>query len=251
MPKVEFKIMSLEDNVRFIKEIYYSDDNILDIYKYTISLFPELSDIPKNAPKKDIDSKIEAVVTKRYNDRKEMIEDDILRYQKLWEPYNDNFFDALANYLNIKWPTNHDTIIADVGIIPVCPRYLEDFRFSIHDGMKDDLLIETCAHELCHFLWFEKWKEIYPLTKNEEFESPNIVWEYSEMVVDPILNSKIISKVLNRNTRYAYDYFYNIKDGNQMMMDKLFDIYNNDIDIEHKIIRGFEYISNLKKVSKN
>ena len=36
-----------------------------------------------------------------------------------------------------------------------------------------------------------------------------------------------------------------------MMMDKLFDIYNNDIDIEHKIIRGFEYISNLKKVSKN
>ena len=162
MPKVEFKIMSLEDNINFIKEIYYSDDNILDIYKYTISLFPDLSDIPKNASKKDIDSKIEAVVTKRYNDRKEMIEDDILRYQKLWEPYNDKFFDALANYLNIKWPTNHDTIIADVGIIPVCPRYLKDFRFSIHDGMKDDLLIETCAHELCHFLWFEKWKEIYP-----------------------------------------------------------------------------------------
>ena len=162
--------------------------------------------------------------------------------------YNDSFFDKLTTYLDCSWPVEHNIIHVTVGIIPVCPRYLDDFSFSVHDGLNDDQLIETCAHELCHFLWFKKWKELYPDCPREEYESPSIVWEYSEMVVDPILNSSKISRVFNnKKTRYCYDYFYNIYDKDELLMNKLTKIYNeNDISIERKIEKGYKYIKSFK-----
>ena len=67
MPKVIFKKMSLEDNINFIKEIINDKDSILDIYTYTINLFPELKDISLDDSKEAIDKKIRDVVTKQYN----------------------------------------------------------------------------------------------------------------------------------------------------------------------------------------
>lgn len=251
MPKVVFEKMSLEDNINFVKEILNDKDGILDTHTYTINLFPELQEISLDSPQEIIDKKISEIVTKYYNNY-DKFEDDINRYSNVWEKYNDSFFDKLTNYLNTSWPVEHNIIHVTVGIIPVCPRYLDNSSFSVHVGISNDQLIETCAHELCHFLWFKKWKELYPNSNPEDFESPHIIWEYSEMVVDPILNSKIMTSVLKRNSRYSYDSFYEIYDEKEKMMDKLFNIYNQDIDIEHKISEGFDYISTLitsKKVS--
>ena len=108
--------------------------------------------------------------------------------------------------------------------------------------MTDEQLVETCAHELCHFLWFEKWKEIFPGYNKEEFNSPSIIWEYSEMVVDPILNSSEFAKLFNKKARYAYDSFYE----NEGFMEGLFEIYDQNIPIEEKIKKGFEYVKNYK-----
>ena len=64
------------------------------------------------------------------------------------------------------------------------------------------------------------------------------------MVTDPILNNKPFSNIFNfRET--GYDSFYQIYDGNVLVMDKLRKIYENDIPIEEKIEEGYEY---LKKV---
>ncbi len=49
-------------------------------------------------------------------------------------------------------------------------------------------------HELCHFLFFEKCKEIYPNWKYEDFDSPSLLWYLSEIIIDPILNSEGIQK---------------------------------------------------------
>ena len=63
------------------------------------------------------------------------------------------------------------------------------------------------------------------------------------MVVDPILNSSEISSVFEgKNARYSYDYFYE-KDDYKIVMDELFDIYNEDISIEEKIVKGYDYIT--------
>lgn len=126
------------------------------------------------------------------------------------------------------FPNNIKEINASVGLIPVFPRYLDDFSFSISTGVDDWKLIETVAHETLHFLWFEKWKKMYPETPRRRFDSPYLEWKYSEMVTDPILNNKPFNELF---------------DNDDLVMDKLRKIYSTDDSIEDKIENGFVYIN--------
>lgn len=240
MVKVIFKKMDLQDNIDLVKMSYYDDGEILNVHERTINLFPRLKDINKNCKKEDIDRLIEKVVTEEYTKNEDLLTKYVANYQKLWDKYNDKFLKILSKYLNVSLP-NKD-IVATVGFIPICPRYLDKFSFSVHDSIPDDFLIETCAHEICHFLWFKKWKKLYPNYNIDDFESPNKIWEYSEMIVDPILNSDECVSLFGKKTRYAYDYFYD----QEGLMDNLFNIYSQEIPIEDKIKKGYEYIRKRK-----
>lgn len=61
-------------------------------------------------------------------------------------------------------------------------------------------------------------------------------WVYSEMVVDPILNS-IFDEKLSVPFK-AYDSFYDYQYQGRNVMDVLKDIYYDNNPIEEKIIRG-------------
>lgn len=175
---------------------------------------------------------------------KKRIIDEIERYNSLWEKYNDKYFETLSLYLNVKWPNNITEIIAKVGLLPVCPRYLDNFSFSIDIDCNDITLLEICAHETLHFLWFEKWKQIHPETPRQEYDSPYLVWQYSEMVTDPILNNKPFSEMFDFD-EHGYDSFYEICDSECKVMDNLRNIYSKSITIEEKINQGFEYVSRV------
>ena len=129
-------------------------------------------------------------------------------------------------------------------MIPVFPRYLDYFGFSIGIKIDDFGIKKISAHETLHFLWFEKWKELYPDCKRREFDSPYTPWLYSEMVTDPILNSDKIKRILKIDEK-SYSSFYNIKDGNDYMMDNLKKIYNSNLNINEKINQGYEYIKTI------
>ena len=247
MPKIEFKPMSLEDNIEIVRWCYKdkNEDKLLDTHRFCLNLFPELKDIPDSFSEEEVDKYIGKVVSKYYNERLDIINESIKRYNDVWKKYNDDFFKELCSYLEIDWPEDKEIIEATIGIIPVSPRNIDEFSFSTHENITDNQLIETCAHECCHFLWFEKWKELYPDYKTEDFEAPSNIWEYSEMIVDPILNSDKIAKVFNKKTRYAYDSFYE----NDSIMNGLFEIFNDDLSIDEKIVKGFEYINKIKTKS--
>ena len=132
-------------------------------------------------------------------------------------------------------------ILTLLSLIPVFPRYLDTYSFAIGTGVDEDKLVETCAHETLHFLWFRKWKELYPDTKREEYESPFFVWKYSEMVTDPILNNRPFSDMF-RFKEQSYNSFYELKYNGVNVMDELREIYKRDISIESKITEGFEYL---------
>ena len=80
----------------------------------------------------------------------------------------------LEKTLKIKWPKK-EKITCHVGLLPVCPRDIEGRTFIINYGINKENLIATCIHEICHFFYFEKWKEIYPNYKNEEFENKSLI----------------------------------------------------------------------------
>lgn len=236
---VEFKVMTLEENIDLVKYAYKEKDKTLDTYKYVTGLFPELKEIKKDL---DINKQIEDIVNKRYYDNFDLLNQKITEYTNIWNKYNDIYLKSLSEYFDIS-NLKVSKIIANVGIIPIFPRYLDTYSFSI--GIVDEeKLIETTSHEILHFFWFEKWKEMFPNYKKEEFETPNLIWKYSEMVVDPILNSKIFKDIFKINYK-AYDSFYSLYDQEVKVMDKLKEIYNENTSISNKILLGYEYIKKL------
>ena len=233
--------MTLEENIDIIKWAYFEDNDVFSIHDYTIQYFPGLSNLDKNLSRDDIYKIIEEEVTQKYKKNIENIIVETKLYNDLWQNYNDKYFKALSIFLDVDWPNNINEIVGTVGLIPVFPRNLDNFSFSVSPKISELQLIEICAHETLHFLWFEKWKQMYPETPRREYDSPYLVWQYSEMVTDPILNNKPFREMF-AFIEHGYDSFYDLKDDNINVMDNLRNIYSNDITVEEKINIGFEYI---------
>ena len=159
IPKVIFKPMTLEENIEIINWAFYKKDSELDIHQYTIELFPELANIDLNLQKEEVYNKIKNIVSKTYLENIEKINNETQRYNIIWNKYNDKYFDALSSYLEVIFPKNIKEIIAYVGIIPIFPRCLDNFSFSISINLENWKVLEVVSHETLHFLWFLKLLE--------------------------------------------------------------------------------------------
>ena len=248
IPKIKFRKMTIEENIDIIKWFYFRNNDFLDINYYMLMLFPELKNIDKTLSKKEVYKKIEEVVIYNYKENEKKIEEEVKRYDIIWSKYNDIYMNDISDYLNINW-SNIDTIDVSIGLIPVFPRNLDNNSFSISIGISEYTLIETCAHETLHFIWFQKLKKLFPECSKEKFNSPYLPWQYSEMVVDPILNSEDIKRILPIKAN-AYDSFYGLKDGKDNVMDNLKIIYKEQTSIENKIINGYDYLCKVLKNNK-
>lgn len=249
IPKLQFSEMTLRENIDIIRWGYYEDDEVLDVHHYITKYFPELDGFDKNCSREEIYQKIEEVVTKEYHYYYEKIKSEVKRYNEIWKKYNDSYFSLLSKYFDVLWP-EIDVIEVGVGLIPVFPRDLDKFSFSISIDVDENKLIEVTAHETLHFMWFEKWKKIHPETPRIEYDDPSIIWQYSEMVTDPILNNKPFSLLFHhRFVERGYDSFYQLKEGDALVMDYLREIYSKNISIDEKINQGFIYVKkNLESI---
>lgn len=120
---------------------------------------------------------------------------------------------------------------------------MDSFAFSIGTKLNDSVLIRVVAHETLHFMWFQKWRVIYPEISRNEYEAPYLSWQYSEMVTDTILNNKPFTSTFNNAFKErSYEYFYSLYDGKKLVMNKLYSIFCSDYGIEEKMKLGFEYL---------
>ncbi len=243
IPVIKFKPMDINDNITLVKEFYFLENDSISTHEFTLQLFPKLRDIDNNISKERKEKIIDNVVREEYKKERDNIIKDVERYNGLWKDYNDKYFNTLCEYFGVNFPDDLNVIDATVGLLPVNPRFLDSYSFSICCGEKKDKVIETCAHETLHFIWFIKWRNLFPNTKKYEMDSPYLVWKYSEMVTDPILNNKPFDTFNFRE--HGYDNLYKIMDGNIKVMDKLRELYSKDISIEEKIKDGFEYIKKI------
>lgn len=235
MTRILFMPMTVYENIDIVKWSYFSED--LNLKNNTVRMFPKLASIQKNLTQEQIGKIIEKVVIESYDIDKLKFESD--RYNRLWERYNDAYMDTISSYLNIQWPNKN--ILCRIGMIPISPRNIQGFYFATTMGMTNENILKVCAHESLHFIWFEKFKTIYPEIPEEQYDSPHIPWKYSEMVVDPILNSRSLQSIVPVPSK-AYDYFYTLKDDNSSVMGNLNYIYSKDATVETKISEGFEYV---------
>ncbi len=85
--------------------------------------------------------------------------------------------------------------------------------------------MEVIMHECCHFLYFEKWKQLYPKTNNKRFESPYLEWHLSEILASVILNDIRIQKMLKRKADF-YNEHKRIKIDGKTVPKYFNDLYN-------------------------
>ncbi|MEG1597396.1 MAG: hypothetical protein RR359_03885 [Bacilli bacterium] len=226
IPKVMFTPVSLQDNIDVVNLALNNKDSNFDFKNQTYKLFPELST-----------NNIEIVIKKHLLDSNKKINEAIVRYQKVWDTYNDNFMEELSKTLNINWPDKCKNIKGFIGVVPICPRDIENATFTLPYWLDNETVLDAVAHECCHFLYFEKWKQLFPDFDENSFNTPHLIWKLSEMVIDFILNKENIQQYLRHNFK-SYYYFY---EKNKEEMGTIKELYEKN-SIEDAIRLSYSYL---------
>ena len=232
--KVKFSLLSIEDTASIIDWSSKQSDGILPLSDATFNLYPELKDkIDLNKDNtKIISGIIKDRILKFNNDNKDILD----KYKLLWDKYNDIFIKIMEDIFKV---TINKDINAKIGLLPVCPRNIKDLSFSF-DLCDEDSFIEICMHEICHFYFFEKCKQIFKDWKYDDFNNPSLLWYLSEIVIDAILNRDEVQKLFKHKFR-SYDNFYNIYIDDKCIIDIVKNIFNSN-DIETAIKEGLKYL---------
>ena len=250
LPKVKFKLLDIDNNLDSL--IWYSKpenskNSPLDFYKLTLKLFPELNGkIKENMS----DEEVYEILVKEVKPILENLyknSDDDDRYQLIWDKVNDNIMKDFEDKLKIKFPD--DEITCRIGLLPVCLRDIIERTFDVNYGKTDDEIIATVIHELCHFYYFEKWKEIYEKYEEEELDSPHIIWYLSEAMIDPLINNETFKKYTNQDLS-AYSSFYETYIDDKSIIDILRNYVNNN-PIDEAIKKAFELFKKYEDIIKN
>jgi len=145
-----------------------------------------------------------------------------------WEKIEQPYLQALSKHLETNWPIEKEEIVGYISALPAYPRFLRGYSFCV--GYKNVAnMIETAAHEILHFLWFKKWKEVFPDIDEKEFESPNLVWRLSEIMDPIILQCEPKIRELIKPQKWGYSSFGSIKIGEVGMTEYFKDVYMRSV----------------------
>lgn len=192
-----------------------------------------------------VNDKEEAMrICKEFSEEQHKIhQEEILRmkelFEKEWERIEAEFLSELSKHFETDWAPDKTKIVGNVTVLPVFPRHLDEYSFFV--GYKNvSSMIETAAHEIVHFLWFKKWKEVFPESKRREYESPNLAWRLSEIIVQIILQCNPEIKKLINPKNWGYDSFKKIKIGDVSMTEYFKKVY------EDSVAEGNDFATTMK-----
>jgi len=228
-PKVIFTNIPLSKEIDWIHGFLFQ--NKLGWGKYIIKKHPEIKKVFSFKTESEQVQFLREYIIKFRIENQKLIEKNKTLYQKEWQKVEKDFFTILSEIIQIDWPKNRKTIKAMVSLDPICPRFLKDWSFSIfYNYKKIPPAMEVIMHESCHFLYFEKWKQLYPKMDSKKFESPYLEWHLSEILAPIILNNPRIQKLLKRKADFYIEH-KRIKIGDKTVPKYFDDLYkNSDID---------------------
>lgn len=171
--------------------------------KYIIKKHPKINEVFGLKSENEQLVFLKKYISNFREENKNKISENKIAYEKSWRLVEMDYFLLLTEILGTDWPEGRKEIKAMISINPICPRFLENWSFSMFfDYKKPGDAIETIMHESCHFLYFEKWKQVYPETNPKRFESPYIEWHLSEIIAPIILNDQRVQKLLKQKAEF-------------------------------------------------
>ncbi|MDO8516656.1 MAG: hypothetical protein Q7S33_00880 [Nanoarchaeota archaeon] len=239
-PKIEFVTTELNDYLDTLK-YFLLDKNHGDSWRETIFLvYPDLKEKLEKSDNKEKDiENFFRQKEKKFNKFFKKIRDD---FQKSWDKINDEVMIALEDINEIKWPKKFKKFGARITLNPICPRYLDNNAFDVYFGFADMTMKSIVLHEVSHFIFFEKFKEIYPKTNKKEFESPYLIWKLSEIMPAIILNDKRIQKVFHHEASdFVYDCFKKEID-NKRLLDYFRKFYKDRKSFRDFVEKSYDFV---------
>ena len=249
-PKLIFKKAKGIDNINelvWFSHIENSKNAILSYYQFMIEIFPELEGKLKNniSDEEILDILKENILPILDNLYHNSLDKE--RYEKIWIQIGNDIFYDLENVLETKWDKDI-TIVVKIGLYPVLSRNIENYTFKMNYGVTRDFLIASIIHELCHFLFFKKWRELYLDTNNDDFNYPSTLWYLSEALIDVLINNDTFKKYTSSSLE-AYPYFYKIKINDKYLVD-IIRGYFNDYKIDIALKKSYELFLKYENVIK-
>jgi hypothetical protein len=258
LPKVKFIDIPLSKEIDWIHGFLFQ--NKWGWGKYIIKKHPKIKGVFFLKTEVEQVKFLKEYIVEFRKENRELIKKNKTKYQKEWQKIEKDFFIILSEIIQIDWPKNKKTIRAMISVNPICPRFLNDWSFSIfYNYKKMTHTMEVIMHESCHFLYFKKWKEIFPKAKEKTFDYPYIEWHLSEIIAPIILNNKRVQKYLKHKATF-YEEYHKIKINNLNATRYFSNLYNSYLKKDkifgdflqesYKIIknkRNKKFFINLKK----
>ena len=242
--KLKFERASLEYTCESILECF-DESQSMDFQEYICKVYPTF-DLEK-IKKMDLVEKskyIKREVENLYNSQVSNINQRVNEYQKEWDEIGTEILKCYESIFNIDVDDIFKEFIVQVGLNPICPRYLSEYKFDCFYKLSTQGAIENIIHELTHFVWFKIWEQVFTDWDRQSFEYPNIIWVFSEIVIDPILRDRRFEKYCTLE-KPAYDYFYNIEINKVSLIENIRNLYNQNT-IQEFMIQGLEYCETYK-----
>lgn len=248
-PKLKFIDTPLSLEVDYMHGFLFKDQ--WGWGKYIIKKHPQIKKIFSLKTEAEQIKFLKNYITEFKNNNYQLIEKSKVKHQKEWQKIEESFFKILSEILQISWPKNRKNINALTSINPISPRFLNDWSFFINYKYKKiSHAMEIIMHESCHFLYFEKFKKMYPKISHKKYESPYIEWHLSEIIAPIILNDQRINKLLKQKANF-YDEHTNIKIENKSIPRYFTEIYKNSKNFEEFLENSYKLIKiNNKLINK-
>jgi len=233
-----FKRKCLEEDCKGIVDILY-EEKYGRVQKY-LSQFLELDLEKMYEVGKDEGYKIiYPILKKEYESSEVVIAEKLYEIKRYWRKEEEDILEILNSVFDYTIKDEKD-IIAEFSINAVCPRYLEKWSFDVNYRKSIEEIILACIHEIIHFIWFEKWSEVFPDSNKNEYNAPNTPWLLSEIAIDAILKETRLEKYCV-DDKPAYSYFYDIMIEDKNMMEYFRELFVSN-NIQDFMIKGYKYV---------
>lgn len=228
IPKLKFIVGKVEDYYSIID--YFIKLGRRDMFLKSFPNMPE-DNLKNYFLKKEI--KLLPIMEKIRND-----------FEKSWEKINNLVFEKLSEIIEKDWREESEEYVARVTLLPICPRYLDYNTFDLNFSFANKTMRTMCLHELSHFLFFEKVKEVYPEEDKKDFEKPGTWWKFSEIIPAVIFDDFKIFDL--QEEVIVYGGIRKLEIHGRRILDIFKEFYKESQNFEEFMEKGYELLKENK-----
>ena len=227
---------------RFLDPDFLAKDKSRPFAEGVYELYPSLRDkVTTTMSKEEIYDIVEPIVLKELSFRQEELEQRISILQQQFQNFEEALLHKMLLLFEVLWPGEQKEIICYIGYIQRCTRNCITKEFFLTSSMDIETNIKAGIHEINHFIFYEKWKQMHGFPEGVEPMHPETLWFLEELIVDPTLNEPILQEIVPI-PQQAYEQFYVQKIGDTPVMTHIKEIYERKESMEHFLEEAHSFI---------